>query len=162
MIGHAEDAPECRVAIVRRVRAIAAYLVLSDRPELRVDPTAFLNTGQIPAKNAGFSCAPRHRHLRQGSRILCGIIQWRSMWPEEFTGPPPMSMLFWLARITMFYSPFPEPTTIGLTRDTMTEALIAFERSYARELGYSVGPHGEWISDYQAQAPRRWHVDAEP
>jgi hypothetical protein len=72
-----------------------------------------------------------------------------------------MSMLFWLARITMLYSPFPEPTTIGLTRDTMTEALIAFERSYARELGYSVGPHGEWISDYQAQAPRRWHVDVQ-
>jgi len=26
---------------------------LSDRPELRVDPTIFLNTGPIPAKNAG-------------------------------------------------------------------------------------------------------------
>lgn len=28
-------------------------LTLSDRPELRVDPTSFLNTGAIPAKNAG-------------------------------------------------------------------------------------------------------------
>jgi phosphate-selective porin OprO and OprP len=31
----------------------ASTLSFSDRPELRVDPTTFLNTGAIPAKNAG-------------------------------------------------------------------------------------------------------------
>jgi phosphate-selective porin OprO/OprP len=33
--------------------AVTSTVTFSDRPELRVDPTAFLNTGQIPAKNAG-------------------------------------------------------------------------------------------------------------
>jgi phosphate-selective porin OprO/OprP len=33
--------------------SIADTLSFSDRPELRVDPTAFLNTGAIPSKNAG-------------------------------------------------------------------------------------------------------------
>jgi phosphate-selective porin OprO and OprP len=33
--------------------AVTSTVAFSDRPELRVDPTAFLNTGQIPAKNAG-------------------------------------------------------------------------------------------------------------
>jgi phosphate-selective porin OprO and OprP len=33
--------------------SIADTVSFSDRPELRVDPTAFLNTGSIPAKNAG-------------------------------------------------------------------------------------------------------------
>ncbi|HEX9591678.1 MAG TPA: porin [Bradyrhizobium sp.] len=33
--------------------SIASTMTLSDRPELRVDPTIFLNTGPIPAKNAG-------------------------------------------------------------------------------------------------------------
>jgi len=32
---------------------VSSTVTFSDRPELRVDPTAFLNTGQIPAKNAG-------------------------------------------------------------------------------------------------------------
>src|SRR5258707_2465836 len=32
--------------------SIASTMTLSDRPELRVDPTIFLNTGPIPAKNA--------------------------------------------------------------------------------------------------------------
>jgi phosphate-selective porin OprO/OprP len=32
---------------------IPSTLTLSDRPELRVDPTSFLNTGAIPAKHAG-------------------------------------------------------------------------------------------------------------
>jgi phosphate-selective porin OprO and OprP len=31
----------------------ASNVSFSDRPELRVDPTAFINTGAIPAKNAG-------------------------------------------------------------------------------------------------------------
>jgi len=33
--------------------SIASTVSFSDRPELRVDPTAFINTGAIPAKNAG-------------------------------------------------------------------------------------------------------------
>ena len=33
--------------------ATTSTVALSDRPELRVDSTSFLNTGQIPAKNAG-------------------------------------------------------------------------------------------------------------
>jgi phosphate-selective porin OprO/OprP len=33
--------------------SIARTVTLSDRPELRVDPTVFLNTGPIPANNAG-------------------------------------------------------------------------------------------------------------
>ncbi len=33
--------------------SIADTLTMSDRPELRVDTTSFLNTGAIPAKNAG-------------------------------------------------------------------------------------------------------------
>ncbi|HEX9398273.1 MAG TPA: porin, partial [Burkholderiales bacterium] len=32
--------------------SIANTVILSDRPELRVDPTEFINTGAIPAKNA--------------------------------------------------------------------------------------------------------------
>ena len=33
--------------------SIADTLAMSDRPELRVDPTSFLNTGTIPSRNAG-------------------------------------------------------------------------------------------------------------
>jgi phosphate-selective porin OprO and OprP len=33
--------------------SIPSTLTLSDRPELRVDPTTFINTGAIPANNAG-------------------------------------------------------------------------------------------------------------
>jgi phosphate-selective porin OprO/OprP len=32
---------------------VTSTVTFTDRPELRVDPTAFLNTGQIAAKNAG-------------------------------------------------------------------------------------------------------------
>jgi phosphate-selective porin OprO/OprP len=39
--------------------AVTSTVTFSDRPELRVDPTAFLNTGQIPATNAGAMASRR-------------------------------------------------------------------------------------------------------
>jgi hypothetical protein len=51
-----------------------------------------------------------------------------------------------LAATTMLYTPWPAPLAYALERDTMTEALIDFERRYAHELGYALGPAGEWIA----------------
>jgi hypothetical protein len=57
-----------------------------------------------------------------------------------------MSMLFALARMTMLYTPFAEPILGASAKDALTEAMLAFERGYAHELGYTLGPQGQWIA----------------
>ena len=47
----------------------------------------------------------------------------------------------------MPYTPFEEPLMAGHSKDVMTEALIEFERAYARWLGYLLEAHGEWIAE---------------
>ena len=57
-----------------------------------------------------------------------------------------MRIAFTIAGTTMIYTPWPAPLAFTFERDTMTEALIDFERRYAHELGYALGPDGEWIA----------------
>ena len=42
--------------------------------------------------------------------------------------------------------PWTASPAYALARDQMTEALMDFERRYAHELGYNLGPDGEWIA----------------
>lgn len=63
-----------------------------------------------------------------------------------------MPIAFSLAGPTMLYTLAPAPLAYGLTRDAMTEALMDFERRYAYQLGYALGPDGEWIARQPTEA----------
>ena len=86
--------------------------------------------------------------MSQVGAAHCSQIMGDAMGSEARAATSGISMriAFTVAGTTMIYTPWPAPLAFTFERDTMTEALIDFERRYAHELGYALGPDGEWIS----------------